>query len=396
MFKKKSAYLAGSQVGSSAEMVAVMKKAYEAEGHVDNRWVNEAKSFEAIQTKNLLFGENKADEIMHTTNTNAGAELVPDSVLATDFIDLIPKSQSLIGVFPGFHGRNMDKIMKVPVIGETPLHDLGSERTTGAFAVAQGKGKLPTGEVTITQKKFEFSIDVSDELARFGIVNVLAEVQKKLAKSAARTIEAFILNGDVVTAATGNVNSDDGAPASTRYYLGADGVIKQAFTDSLTANLGTADITDFTTLMNLLEDYASDPEDMVWVFNRQTYNKYLTVDQFLDASKNGKSSTVNSGAITNIFGSDVFIARDLKKAEADGKRSVTESNNTLGRLALIHKMAVQYGFNGVYEIEMVRVPAQGWQVFGHYYMGLAIVAKDVLGSGNEETPLVALGINITV
>ena len=51
------------------------------------------------------------------------------------------------------------------------------------------------------------------------IVDVVATIQRKLASSAARTQEALILNGDTTAGATGNVNSDDGAPASTSYYL---------------------------------------------------------------------------------------------------------------------------------------------------------------------------------
>ena len=84
--------------------------------------------------------ETKANEIMHTTNTGFGAELVNSGgVLMTDFLDLAPKMNPILSFFRGYHGRNLDLVAKRPVIGELPLHDLMPEQTTGAFALAQGK-----------------------------------------------------------------------------------------------------------------------------------------------------------------------------------------------------------------------------------------------------------------
>lgn len=83
------------------------------------------------------------------------------------------------------------------------MHDLSSEWTTGSpiSKIAQGIGRLPTAKVTLTQTKYNFSVDVSDELMRFvNIIDIMATINAKLAKSAARTQEALILNGDTTTA----------------------------------------------------------------------------------------------------------------------------------------------------------------------------------------------------
>lgn len=107
----------------------------------------------ALESKSAML-ETKANEIMHTTNTGFGAELVPGNILMTDFLDMAPKVSPLLNFFQaGYHGRNMDKKMDVPVIGELPLHQLMPEQTTGAFAFAQGLGMLPTAKVTIEQKE---------------------------------------------------------------------------------------------------------------------------------------------------------------------------------------------------------------------------------------------------
>jgi len=60
---------------------------------------------------------------------------------------------------------------------------------------------MPTAKVTLTQKKYLFSVDVSDEEVRFtNVVDLVALINRKLARSAAETQEALILNGDTTTA----------------------------------------------------------------------------------------------------------------------------------------------------------------------------------------------------
>lgn len=160
---------------------------------------------------------------------------MPGAIQTTDFLDLAPKLNPLLGAFRGYHGRNLPKIVEVPIIGEVPLHNLASEWTTGAptAQILQGLGKMPTAKVTLTQKKFLFSVDVSDEEVRFvNVLDVLATIQRKLADSSARTQISAIINGDTDTTANTNINLIDGTPAGTEHYLAGDGLRKTAFSTS--------------------------------------------------------------------------------------------------------------------------------------------------------------------
>lgn len=377
-------------VRSSSELVDVLSFQLEKEG----KSVEQYDLTKACEVKTAMKLETKANEVEHTTNTGYGAELVPQAVQSVDFLDLVPKYGTFIQALRGFHGRNLNKIQEVDVLWEIPLHDLSSEWTTGSpiSKIAQGIGRLPTAKVTLTQTKYNFSVDVSDELMRFvNIIDIMATINAKLAKSAARTQEALILNGDTTTAWTGNVNSDDGAPAATKYYLGATGLRRTAIAASDTVDVGTIEFADFLSSLQLLGDFASAPEDLIWIFNRATYIKSLGVTEFKDFSLNGRFSTV-VGGLTNFLGSDVFVARDMPKTEADGKVSTTPGNNTLGQFLVTHRDAVQYGYNGDYNLEVFRVPWYGWQIFGYYYMGMGIASEL---AGNTD-PLVAVWRNITL
>ena len=382
------------KVKNAQELVSTVSEILKSEGFDEKQYDLE----KALEVKAVSAGlETKANEVVHTGNTGFGAELVPGAILTTDFIDLVPRISPFIGALRGYHGRNMDKTMEVPVIWETAFHDLGSEWTTGAGALAQGKGKLPTAKISIAQKKYEFSVDVSDEEVRFvNIVDVVATIQRKLASSAARTQEALILNGDTTAGATGNVNSDDGAPASTSYYLWAMGLRKAGLANG--ADVGALAFDDFLTVLALLGDNAANPADILWIFNHATYVKSLGITEFKDSAMNGRSSTITTGALTNFLGSDVMIARDFGKTEADGKISVTPANNVKGGFLAVHKDAVQYGYNGEYQLEIARIPGKGFQIFGHYFMGANTVdnATGATAVTDVLDKMIALGYNVTL
>ena len=344
-----------------------------------------------MEAKAIVAGlETKANEIMHTTNTGFGAELVPGNVLITDFIDQVPKASQLMAFFQkGFHGKNMDKIMKVPVIGEAPLHQLMPEETGGALAFAQALGKLPTAEVTITQKERFFTIDISEYELRFAVVDLLAIVKDKLSKSVARTMVSDFLNGDSVLTASTNINLIDGTPAGTESYTGADGLRKTAFTQSKTYDVGTLDFADYLTLLGALGNNGV-TEDMAYIHSMGARTAALGIAEFKQAYVNGVNSTALTGVVPSIMGAQISVERMLPATNVAGKVSATPANNVKGSILAVHNTAVQWGTNGDYNIEVYRVPGKGLQVIGFYFYGHAIASQL---AGQDAT--VALAFNVS-
>lgn len=343
-----------------------------------------------LEAKGASMLETKANEIMHTTNTGFGAELVPGSVLMTDFIDQIPKASPLMAFFQaGFHGKNLDKIAEVPAIGEAPLHQLMPEQTTGAFAIAQGLGMLPTSKVTITQKERFFTVDISEYELRFSVVDLLAIVKDRLAKSAANTMISDFLNGDTVLTANTNINKIDGTPTGTESYTAADGLRKTAFSQSTATDVGVLDFADYVTLLASLGNNGV-TEDIAYIHSMGARNAALNIAEFKQAYINGVASTALTGAVPNVMGANIYVDRWLPASNATGKVSVTPANNTKGSILAVHKTAVQWGTNGDYNLEVYRVPGKGLQVIGYYFYGHAIASNL---AGQDKT--VALGYNIS-
>lgn len=325
--------------------------------------------------------ETKANEIMHTGNTGYGAELIPGNILMTDFLDLIPTASQLMSFFQGgFHGKNLAKKQDVPVLGELPLHQLKAEQTTGALAFAQGLGKQPTKLVTIEQKQRFFSVDISEYEQQFAITDVVALVKRKLAQSAANTMASDILNGDTVLTANTNINLIDGTPAATNSYTAADGLRKQAFTDSTAIDAGTLGFADYLAAVKALGFNGSNKQDLVFIHSLGAEVAALGVSEFLQAYISGQLSTAITGKLPNFLGASIATERWLGEANTAGKISATPANNVKGQIVCAHKMAVQWGSSGDYYMEIYRVPGSGYQVIGWYFAGHAIAGSTAVGA----------------
>lgn len=344
--------------------------------------------------------EKNANEVEHTGNTGYGLELVPTNVVQAEILDVVPKYATFLTSLPGFHGYDMAISEKVPIIGEVGFFRGNTEWTTGAGAIAQGTNLLATDSVTITQKGFILSADVSYRELEYATGDLAKILKDRLGNAWARTAEAAIINGDTTAGATGNVNSDDQAPATTfaaiggsaHYSLQIGSGLVRLGVDATIVNAGTLDIADFTDTMNKLGDYAANPADCLWLFNRKTYNKALNLQPFYDAAQRGEKSTLAGNAITNLHGADLFIPRDFGLAEADGKQSATGSNNTLGRFLMFWKYAVQHGYGKNFEIDVFKIPGKGVQIVATVDWGFATVDQ----KAGQTDKSVGMAANITV
>lgn len=386
-----TSYQKVGEVRNISELKGLISETMKKEGAGETAY-----DFEKASEIKMAQLQHKANEVIHTGNTGFGAELIPGAVQTTDFLDLAPKFSPMLSALRGYHGRNMDKTMEVPIVGEFDLHQKGTEFTGGSIVsqIAAARAKLPTDKVTITQEQLILDADLSQHERQFtNVVDALALIQQKLAASFARTMDSVIINGDKTLTANTNINLIDGTPTGVESYLIGDGLRKAALAGGALSSIdaGTLDFQDFLDLVKLMGENASAPEDVFWLFNRPTHVKALNIQEFKDASLNGRGSTVVNGAITNFLGSDAFISRYLGRANGTGKVSATAGNNTKGQLMYVHRDAVQYGYSGEYQLELFRAPGIGWKVYGWAFAGFAT------NSGKAGTePHITEAYNITV
>lgn len=358
-----------------------------------------------LSEKKIADMRQKTNEVVHTTNTGYGKELIPVNVLTDTVLEMVPMYAGILNAFMvGFHWNQMGKSDKVAIVGEIPFAQGNSEWTTGAGAIAQGKQLLPTGDVTINQYSMIVSVDVSNEELAYSVADLQTMILRKMSQSFVRTFESAIVNGDPETSSVGNVNSDDQAPAITfattgwasdHRLLGWTGLRKTALAGTVDVDykdLGTLDMSDLFVLRGLMNKYSTNLQDLVLIMDYKAYNKALTLSEFLEFQKNGVNSTAITGALSNIAGVDLFVHRDFPSTEADGKASKTASNNTKGSALYVWRPAVQrgYGKNGL-DITVYKIPWKWYQFVGTMDVWFAIANK----KAGETDPAVVLGINIS-
>lgn len=351
--------------------------------------------------------ERKANEVMHSGNTGYGAEFIPDEVFRSELMELIPQRARLLPLLPGNHGSSLPKVLTTGLVGLSAgdlLFQGKGEWTTGyAYQTEDDHGisKRKTAQVQITQVPFIAEVNISDEQLKYNAVNTEEMVKKALADGMAYTVESAIVNGDNETGATGNVNSDDQAPATTFASTGGakdhrlmidHGIRELAINNSYTKDFGTLAADDYASLLGVLGEYATNPEDVLFIQSIAVSQKMRTLDEFELMINSGDRATIQKGILPTPYGVDVLQHRAVPKTEADGKMSATGSNNTKGQVLALYKSAVQYGFGQDLKLEVVRVPGYGWRLVATFDFGFSIVEA---GSGLTD-PTVAAGINITL
>lgn len=361
-----------------------------------------AKELNIVQVlKNLGVAvvEKNSDEVIHTGNTGKGKELVPLNVLSAQIAELFPTYSRLLPLLPSNHGSGLAVTQKVPVLGAAPLFDGDTqwEDQAGVVGPDAPNKTITTGEVTITQATYRASMAVSDQELAHAITGALElqnRIVEKLAEGAARTIDAVILNGDTTATSSGNVNKDDGTPASTAYYLNNDnGIRKLGLSDAdHYVNVGTLEFADLLSMRGQMGGLASRASDLLWVTNVQTENSLLGLAEFKNAYQSGVASTAVTGNLVKPLGIDYLCHEDFGLTEADGKISGTAANNTKGGIALIHKPSIQYGYGMPLKIEVVRVAGRGVLIVATFEFGFTIADM----KAGVTDPSVVLGYNITL
>lgn len=336
--------------------------------------------------------ESKSNEAMTSTQAGYGDEFVPEDLAQS----VIEKARDQSVILTKLPSENIFDPMPtqpydVPVEGGDPTFYATSESANVA-ATEYSNSKAGTDKLQLSAKKYTAITYLSGEVDEDARIagGMRAYVENKMAKAFAELIDKAWINGDTTTASTGNVNSDDGAPTAGTYYLHQDGLIKSAFADSATANVGTLDTADFKKARKQLGLLGANPAELLWLFNLETYYELLTIAQLETQEKIGSAATISNGVVEKIQGINVAMHSGFGKAEADGKQSTTGSNNTLGRFLLVHLPSLYFGWRRKMKVVIEYLPrVDQFAIIAHSRFAIK-VAKP-----SSQVP-VSLGYNITL
>lgn len=353
--------------------------------------------------------QTKANEVQNTGATGYGAEWVLPTQMASEIYDLIPQRSNLLSLLPGNHGSNLPASYSAPYIGLSigdMLYEGQQEWSTGTGSATEDdhtQSRRGTPKVTITQKTFIAEIDVSDQLLRRSTpVQIENYLKSELARGMGYTCDYVIVNADSSTGSTGNVNSDDQAPATTFAGAGGsrhaslvfdNGLRKLALAGSYATDAGTLDAGDYLKMISLLGEYGADPTQCLFIQPVQVRAKTLAISDFAEFQKYANNDVIAKGLMPTPYGVDILTHRAVQLTAADGKRDgASPSNNVKGQILALYKPAVQYGFGAEIKLEPVRVAGYGWRFVATFDFGFTVAEA----SAGLSSPTVSTAYNITV
>ena len=361
----------------AAERALKAPKPIETKGRADGSFIKSstAQMRQAAIKAMTSTGAGSGDEWVPTF---ASSELWRDTHLATQVAGLL---------------RRVDM--------PTNPYDLPTQTADATFYYASSENtavtgsNLTTAKATLTARKIHADVTFSGEVTEDSIVPVVSAIRADLVRRGAQTIDDLIVHGDTETGGTGNVNSDNGAPAAGSFYLALDGLRKFAVvtnsgqTSNVAAALSSA---NFTTIRSLLGRYGARPSDLAIVTGPSTWYPMQTIAEVITQEKYGANATILTGELARLFNIPIFLSeaiatRTWDKVEADGKSNTTAG--TLGWLVLFNRNHWTTGFRREFQIESFRdVQADSNILVASFRMGLA--------SSGISTTHTASGRNITV
>lgn len=352
-------------------------------------WEDAASVENSLKEAQELRAKRLTNDTENTQTVWRGKELVPQNNLMAEVMTMPGREPSFIQALPGFHGYNMGISETLPIKGILPRAKGNTEWLTWAGAIWEGKKRIPTDSVTITQKPLIVQVDISKRFINYSIDDLMTYVTGEMARSIDADTEFAILNADNTDESTGNINCNDAKPSTTfadgaddLSLLFSDSIRKHMLDNSLTMNIGTLEWSHFIAVRQKLGKYAIRLNDLMLLMDSICYHKALTLDEFKKANENGRASTIYEGAISNIAWVDLFLPESFPATESDGTVSSTASNNTKGWFIYLYKPAVQFWFGQDMEIEVWNIPGKGKSIIGTYEFGFAIVNQKAWETDN--------------
>ena len=329
----------------------------------------------------------KADEVNYSTLASFGDEFVPDlwrsQLWEKPRIDnpVFREMQAIEMPSDPYNIPVEDADPTIFTVAETTDEDqLGQNDSNAAIPDTQ----VGTANTTLASGKLAARINISAELVEDSIIPVAQHWRFKSVRAMEDARDFVILSGDATTGSS-NINNSGASISATHraLYGGGDGLLHlplvttvASVVDMGNAKPTLAKIREARTKLN--NNIVADFGNLVYFCDPLTSVALAGMDEFVDASINGRDSSVNTGFIGQIDGIDIFVSNQMSLALATGFQSSTATSNTRGRLLLAHKPSWYVGFRRNISANLAFQPEyDAWVLVVSMRMALARRAADV-------------------
>lgn len=285
----------------------------------------------------------------------------------------------------------------IPLEGADPTWYKVAEATTSDAtlkvpAATVTASQMATSNKQLTLGKLGARSLYTGELTEDSLIGFAPQLRRQMVTSGTEILEHVMIDGDVETSASKNINAIDTTPAGTEPYLLLDGFRKLALVTN-TANSrsagGSLTVEDFKNTLKLLGTAGlagSDPSKTAFLVD---YNVMWAMMDLPELKTRDVSSfaTIENGFVTRIYQTRVLNAFQMHRGSAKrmansaGKVDAdTDANNTLGAILAVRFDQWKQAFKRRMTLETTRIAnADAWEVVALVRWGMTY--RDTEASG---------------
>lgn len=284
-----------------------------------------------------------------------------------------------------------------PTVNKVPETTNESQLTLASSGNPIPDSVLASAKKTLTAVKLGLRVGFSVEMEEDSIIPWIPQLREQSMRAMLNAIDNVIVNGDVTTTASTNINDIAGTPAATDKFLVFNGMRKLALVTNPTAvaiNAGGASPT-----LQLIRQarfkmqsannvYALYPQNLVMFCDPYTYGKILNIDELNVWMNNGRNATVNTGQVPLIDGVELYPSQELVLANTAGKVNQDDTSvNTTGTIIIAARMGWTLGYRRQITTSVDFLP---------YYDSYQFTATARIALINQDTVSAAVIYNIAV
>lgn len=258
-----------------------------------------------------------------------------------------------------------------------------SDSTLKVPAATITASQIATANKNITVAKLGARGLYTQELDEDSLIRFAAQLRQQLEASGAEMLESAVIDGDVETSANKNINSVDGTPGASDYYLVWDGFRKLALVTNTANSLnasGGLNIDDFLSLLKLMGTAGiagSDPSKVAFILDGNVYYAMAKLPEVKTRDVNS-AATVENGFVNRVWNVPVIPSWNMHKsssallANTSGKvATTTPSNNTRGAVVAVRWDQWKLAYKRRMTLEVTRIAnADSYEIVALTRLGL--------------------------
>lgn len=312
----------------------------------------------------------KANEIMQSTYADGGDEWI-GVAYSGELWDLVRGESFVVDRLNPMEFPSGAESLVIPLIdGDVTVYKVAQ-----SSALSANPGGIPTntvtssqintGNTTVTLSKLGARSLYTGELMEDSVLPFASTLRENHATALREHLESAIIDGDITTTASTNINDIAGTPAATDYFLAFDGFRANALTNNSrdAGALTASDFLETAKKMGTAGLVGLDRTRCAFIMDLNTYWKALELPE-IKTRDVSVQATIDNGDLTRIYGFDVLpsyfmhFKQPSRKANSAGKVDQdTAGNNTTGSIVCVHWQKWRFYWRRRMTMEVTRVPA---------------------------------------